>query len=269
VETPSLLCTLGSRRREELWRTATELAITNLLQLGAPAPHHQARSRESGAALLHGINSERLGGGDDTFVARPRWSDPRGNVKGVQAFASQSAAWLISNLLEYLQVLQLQRLRPRRTAMQLAVACLLSSSCQSSSGLAPGIKIVSATQADRSQLISAFAAYSTFESTSSIAGIESSYPRIAYDKGTGTFWALATFIPSPGLPADEQDEFAPPENTGIFSRMADSSWTEQLSGTNPFPCPLSVVPNSIWPAWHLSLLSASQCKNVFSPPSPR
>src|ERR1700722_13647096 len=55
--TPSLLCTLGSRRREEPWRITTESVITNLLHLGAPDPHHQARSRESGAALLHGINS--------------------------------------------------------------------------------------------------------------------------------------------------------------------------------------------------------------------
>jgi hypothetical protein len=210
--------------------------------------------------------SERLGGGDNTFVARPRWSDLRGNVKGVQAFASQSAAWLtgpqtalrseaplISNFLEYLPVSDLRRFRSRRTATQLAVACLLFSGCQSSSGLAPGIKIVSATQADRSQLVSAFAVYSALGGTSSIAGIASSYPRIAYDERTGTFWALATFIPIPDLPADEQDDFAPPENTGIFTRMADSSWTEYLNGSIPLPCPGGGVPNSIWPAWHLSL----------------
>ncbi len=38
VGTPSLPCTLGSRRREELWRSTTDLATTTSSTLGAPNP---------------------------------------------------------------------------------------------------------------------------------------------------------------------------------------------------------------------------------------
>ena len=64
-ETPSVPRTFGSRRREELWRITTDLATKDPLHTARrPSPHHRARSRKSGAALLHDINSGRAANPD-------------------------------------------------------------------------------------------------------------------------------------------------------------------------------------------------------------
>ncbi len=57
LETPSVPCTFGSRRREELRRFAGDSAdratTTDPVLFGGRAPHNGDRSRRSGAALLH------------------------------------------------------------------------------------------------------------------------------------------------------------------------------------------------------------------------
>ena len=71
---------------------------------------------------------------------------------------------------------------------------------------------------------------------------------------SGTYWALAQFIPSAQASEQTKVDFQDGAGDGIFTRRADGAWTVTI-GHIPFPCP-GDLPSALLRVWGLSLATA-------------
>lgn len=121
----------------------------------------------------------------------------------------------------------------------------------SSTAAASGPVNVVATAADKAALTAAYAAYKQVD-PSEIEGTSPGSVYLATDPSTGTYWALASFLPS--ATASQQTEVGMQDGgeTGIFTRTAGGSWTMVSLGSEPF-CPSKTpIPPAVAALWGLT-----------------
>ncbi len=81
-----------------------------------------------------------------------------------------------------------------------------------------------------------------------IAGIEPGSVYYSRDNETGTYWALATFVPSEA--ADEEALVHFQDQPHLFTRPAGGAWAV-VGPVGPIVCPSS-VPQAVYAVWGLT-----------------
>jgi hypothetical protein len=105
---------------------------------------------------------------------------------------------------------------------------------------------------DKSFLTAAFVAY-THLPAQDIAGTTPGSVYFAFDPTTGTYWALASFSPTPTAALHTQVALQDGGNIGVFSRKAGSAWTMlSTGGAVPFCVSKTQIPPGVVAVWDLS-----------------
>ena len=108
-----------------------------------------------------------------------------------------------------------------------------------------------ATTADKTALTAAFVAYKKVPAQD-IAGTEAGAVYYAYVPSTGTYWALASFLPSSTASQDTLVGLQDGGRTGIFTKPTGGSWTMIAMGFVPF-CPTrTAIPPEVRTVWGLT-----------------
>ena len=126
-----------------------------------------------------------------------------------------------------------------------------SSSTTSSSAGPTGPQNLVATAADKSALTAAFVTYKKVPAQD-IAGTAPGTVYYAYVPSTGTYWALASFLPT--STASQQTEVGLQDGggMGIFTKHAGGTWTMVATGSFPFCPSQTVIPSAVRTVWGLS-----------------
>ncbi len=125
-----------------------------------------------------------------------------------------------------------------------------SSTTTSSTGGSGPVNVV-ATSADKAALTTAYAAYKQVD-LSEIEGTSPGSVYLASVPSTGTYWALASFLPS--ATASQQTEVGMQDGgeTGIFTRTGNGSWTMVSLGSEPFCPSKTAIPPAVVALWGLT-----------------
>lgn len=103
-------------------------------------------------------------------------------------------------------------------------------------------------------------AYEAFSNQGPPNGLIVSSLHLAYMGAENTSYAIASFPTHPGQL----------QQTVLFYKIPNCVWYPLQYASIPFPCPGEiVVPPGVIAAWKLPAPSASACKTVLSPPTPR
>jgi hypothetical protein len=113
-----------------------------------------------------------------------------------------------------------------------------------------GVRALAVSPDVREELTAAFADYKGI-SPSDVAGIRPGSAYYAYDPATGTYWALADFLPSRTAPSNVLVGFQDGASIGLFTRFADGSWQVQLGGEPDVCAEVAFFPPAVLSTWSL------------------
>jgi hypothetical protein len=103
----------------------------------------------------------------------------------------------------------------------------------------------------RSSLTAAFVGFKQIESTD-VAGTEAGSVYYAYDPSTGTYWAMARFVPSATASQNVLVGFQDGGNIGLFTRTGTGIWQVAMAGEPPLCAELRYFPKSVLTAWAIN-----------------
>ena len=126
-----------------------------------------------------------------------------------------------------------------------------TTSTTSSSTTASGVQNLVATAADKSALTAAFVTYKQVPGQD-IAGTDPGTVYFAYVPSTGTYWALASFLPTSSASQQTLVGLQDGGRTGIFTRASGGSWTMVSVGSAPFCPSRTAIPEPVRAAWGLN-----------------
>jgi hypothetical protein len=113
-----------------------------------------------------------------------------------------------------------------------------------------GVQNLVVTASVLSELQAAYVAYMNFP-PSDIAGTAPNGVYYAYDPATGTYWAMATFMPSTTASENTIVDMQDGGNTGMFTRTSEGAWQVVREGVPPGCGILQFYPTTVITAWAL------------------
>ena len=138
-----------------------------------------------------------------------------------------------------------------RSASPSALTAVSPGAVSGSASAGPGgARALAVSPAVRNELTAAFADYKGI-SPSDIAEIEPGSVYYAYDPATGTYWALADFLPSLTAPSRVLVGFQDGASIGLFTRIANGSWQVQMGGEPAVCTEVAFFPPAVLTAWSL------------------
>lgn len=150
---------------------------------------------------------------------------------------------------------------PTQTASPSAGPTQIASPPAGTPGAAPtgpgGIRNLAISSAERSELSAAFVTYKGISPSDVLGG--GALPDTvyyAYDPATGTYWALAEFLPSSTASLNVKVNFQDGGNIGMFRKSGTGPWQVRTPGYPPICDEPLFFPRAVLIAWALPTAAA-------------
>lgn len=118
---------------------------------------------------------------------------------------------------------------------------------------ATGVQNLVVTPSVRADLQATYVAFMHFP-PSDIAGTAPNSIYYAFDPATGTYWAMATFVPSATASSNTTVEMQDGGDTGMFTKASDGTWQVTRASFPTGSGLLQFFPTRVIAAWALSTL---------------
>lgn len=147
------------------------------------------------------------------------------------------------------------------TATSTSTSTSTTATSTTTTSTAPGPENLVVSTTDKQLLTAAFVDY-THLPAQDIAGTAPGSVYFAFDPTTDTYWALASFSPTPSASQHTQIALQDGGNMGIFSRRPASAWQMLSTGSVPFCVSQTAFPPGVVAVWGLSDPSGCSSSSV-------
>ena len=126
-----------------------------------------------------------------------------------------------------------------------------TSETTTSSTSAPAVQNLVVTNTIRAALVAAFVSFKDVPAQQ-IAGTQPGTTYYAYVPSTGTYWALASFLPTSSASLQTDVSLQDGGSMGIFDEQSGKGWKMLAQGVEPFCPSRTAIPSSVLTVWGLS-----------------